>query len=153
MIGAKGEIMYSSPSLFLIILLYPWANSHIFSSEAYCVEVSKYDLWSGFVFKCFIFYLQFSICQHLIHKTSLLDFVFIRLSLFMNVVHSAECLLIITIFYLFIFNVFWIFNFYLVMLDLIIWNLLACNMVFSLKVCLVFSMEYKRIVFFIYFLY
>lgn len=93
--GAKGDMRYSSPSLFLMSLLYPWASSHIFCSDAYCVDVKRYALWSGYYFKCFIFCLQFSICQHWMHKTSLFDFCLIVFSLFIKLFHSYEFLFII----------------------------------------------------------
>jgi len=95
--GAKGEIMYSKPSFFLISLLYPYASSHIFCSDAYWVEVSKYVLWFSYYFKCLIFCLQFNICQHLMQRTSLFDFVLMRFSLSMKSFHSGELRLIIFI--------------------------------------------------------
>jgi hypothetical protein len=151
--GANGEIMYSSPSLFLISLLYPCASSHILSSDAYYVEVSKYDLWSAFDFKCFIFCLQLSICQHLMQSTSLFDLVFIMFSLFMNVVHSAECLRIMCFVLSSILVKIGFGGFFnKIVMECVCRYLLACNMVFSLRECLVFSIEYKRSMFFIYFL-
>ena len=94
--GAKGEIIYSSPSVFLTSLFQPCASSHIFCSLAYCVEVKRYYLWSGLSFKCFIFYLQLSICQHSMQRTSLLLFFLIVFSLLMKTSHSVELRLIIT---------------------------------------------------------
>lgn len=145
--GAKGEIMYSAPSDFLTSLLYPCANSQIFSSDAYYVLVSKYYLCSGLLLRCFIFYLQLSICQHLMHRTSLFDFVFIWFNLLMNVPHSAESLFIITL-YVSANNHFelkmeiWILEFYLMEY---FW--LGDGVILSIgmkRERLVFSIKYKR---------
>lgn len=93
--GAKGLIRYSSPSDLRTNLSQPCASSHIFCSEAYWVEVNKYSLWSGLVLRCLIFYLQLSICQHLIQSTSRFDFFFMSFNFLMNESHSWEFLLII----------------------------------------------------------
>ena len=86
--GMKGDMMNSSPLGLTTNLSYRWASSHILSSEAYCVLVSRYYLWSSpCYFKCRTFCLQLSICQHLMQSTSLLLFYLICVNLLMNTFH------------------------------------------------------------------